>query len=376
MLPAGPGDALVVEYGDGPTTHRVLVDGGTPPTHRAIRDVLAALPDQESMLELFVLTHVDTDHIGGVLKLLSPVPKGMEVRDFWFNERRHLEPASILGPVDGEILGVFLDRLPWTWNGVFQPEGKRGNFPVMIPDRPGAAPPCFELEGGMSITLLSPGPTEVTALQKAWAKELDTKKLDPSADDFAERLSEQMHRRGVEPPSLLGEEDAMTVDELAAQRFTEDPSPANGSSIAMLLEHNERSCLLTGDAVPSAMLPPIRALLRERRQTKLRVDAVKLPHHGSRNNVSPELVDVLDSPRWLFSTNGAQHDHPDPQAVARVIRPNRGRGVRLCFNYPKEVNLNRLRRWDAPASKEDWGYVTEFAPDPTGGLTLDLEAEP
>ena len=41
------------------------------------------------------------------------------------------------------------------------------------------------------------------------------------------------------------------------------------------------------------------------------MDAVKLPHHGSRNNVSQELIEVIESRSYLFSTSGAVYKHPD-----------------------------------------------------------------
>ena len=51
----------------------------------------------------------------------------------------------------------------------------------------------------------------------------------------------------------------------------------------------------------------------------LELDAFKLPHHGSRGNVTRELIQSVDCPLWIFSTDGTQFRHPHKQAVARVI---------------------------------------------------------
>jgi beta-lactamase superfamily II metal-dependent hydrolase len=364
MLPAQQGDALWIEYGPEESPFRILIDAGTPPTEPVVRQRILGLPEDERHLELMIVTHIDTDHIGGVLKLLTDPPAGLDVGDFWFNDRRHLQqaPVSHLGAIDGEILGEQLDTLGWTWNKGF------GNGLVMVGD--GDDLPVIELAGGMTLTLLSPGPVETDALKTAWLKELDDNELDPESPDYAEKLAEKMHRKGVGVPSTLGDEDTESVEELASHLFTEDGSPANGSSIAVLAEHDRRSCLLTGDAVPSALIPSIRRLLISRQQTSLRVDAVKLPHHGSQNNVSTELLDLVVSPCWLFSTNGMMHDHPDAPAVARVVLANADRNPKLGFNYPKSVNP-KADRWDASALKDDFGYTTEFAPD-TGGLCIDV----
>ena len=364
MLPAQQGDALWIEYGQEDSPFRMLIDAGTPPTEAVVRRRILDLPEDERHLELMIVTHIDTDHIGGVLKLLTAPPPGFDVGEFWFNDRRHLQqaPGSHLGAIDGEILGEQLDVLGWTWNERF------GNGPVMVDD--GDDLPVVELEGGMTLTLLSPGPVETDALKTAWLKELDDNELDTESPDYAEELAMKMHRKGVALPSTLGDEDTESVEELASHLFTEDDSPANGSSIAVLAEHDGRTCLLTGDAVPSALIRSIRRLLATRHETSLHVDAVKLPHHGSQNNLSAELLDLVVSPRWLFSTNGMQHNHPDGPAVARVLVANEDRQPVLGFSYPKGVNPN-ADRWDASQLKDDFGYTTEFAPD-AGGLRVDV----
>ena len=364
MLPAQQGDALWIEYGPEESPFRILIDAGTPPTAEVVRRRILDLPEDRRRLELMIVTHIDTDHIGGVLKLLTNPPTRLEVGDVWFNERRQLErpSESHLGAIDGEILGVQLDSLGWSWNEMF------GTGLVVVEDGDDA-PPSVELAGDIRLTLLSPGRDQTDTLHAAWLKELDEKDLDPASADYAEQLSEKMHAKGV-APSTLGDEDTETVEDLAAHLFEEDASPANGSSIALLAEHDERSCLLTGDAVPSAMIPSIRRLLASRHETSLHVDAVKLPHHGSKNNLSKEFLELVTSPTWLFSTNGTQHHHPDAPAVARLLLANQGRRPTLGFSYPKTVNP-QADRWDAPQLREDFEYETVFAPDATG-LTVDL----
>jgi hypothetical protein len=364
MLPAQQGDALWIEYGPEDDPFRILIDAGTAPTGGVVRQRILDLDEDKRRFELFIITHVDTDHIGGVLKLLADAPVGMEVGDVWFNERRHLEQPqeSQLGAVDGEILGFHLDRLGWSWNTSF------GERLVVVDDGDGA-PPTVELADGMRLTLLSPGLQQTEALHEAWRKELDEKNLDPTSPDYPERLSELMHAKGV-APSVLGDEDTESIDELADHAFDEDPSPANGSTIGVLAEYEEKSCLLTGDAVPSAMIRSMLRLLNSRQQTTLAVDAVKLPHHGSQHNISDELLGLLVSPTWMFSTNGMQHHHPDAPGVARVIRANVDREPVLCFNYPVGVNPD-ADRWDDSQRKEDGGYSTRYA-DGDGGLSVDL----
>ena len=95
--------------------------------------------------------------------------------------------------------------------------------------------------------------------------------------------------------------------------------------------------------------------------------AFKLPHHGSRRNVSVELLGTVACPMYLFSTDGSVFGHPDPKAVARVIRHG-GPGPTLCFNYRSEPN----RRWDDTALRERYSYRVRYPTAGQTGLVIDL----
>ena len=71
MLPARRGDCLWIEYGDPTQPHRLLIDGGTGGTRRTIAKRLRDLPPDQRRLDLLVITHVDADHIAGMLELLE-----------------------------------------------------------------------------------------------------------------------------------------------------------------------------------------------------------------------------------------------------------------------------------------------------------------
>jgi hypothetical protein len=59
---------------------------------------------------------------------------------------------------------------------------------------------------------------------------------------------------------------------------------------------------------------------------------VKAPHHGSRGNISKELVAKLNCNKWAISTNGNQFRHPDKEAIARIIAYS-PQGTMMWFNY-------------------------------------------
>jgi beta-lactamase superfamily II metal-dependent hydrolase len=100
--------------------------------------------------------------------------------------------------------------------------------------------------------------------------------------------------------------------------FGEDSSVANGSSIAVLFEAGGASLLLTGDAYAADLEVTIGQLLAQRREAKLHVDLFKLSHHGSRQNMTDGLLDLIDPGAILVCTDGSKFHHPDEDALEKV----------------------------------------------------------
>src|SRR5688572_1883120 len=88
VLPAEEGDCLLLTCRANEKAHHVLIDGGTPATAARLRARLERLPDRH--LDLLVVTHIDTDHIGGMVRLLRDPGFDFTIDDVWFNGFQHL----------------------------------------------------------------------------------------------------------------------------------------------------------------------------------------------------------------------------------------------------------------------------------------------
>src|SRR5690606_8585225 len=114
MLPAAHGDCLWVEYGDGHTVNRVLIDGGPAHTYPALRERILHLPAGHRRFGLLIVTHIDADHIEGVIRLLQDAPAlGCRFERIWFNGWEQLnrvpDPAGLpLGAMQGEYLSLLI----------------------------------------------------------------------------------------------------------------------------------------------------------------------------------------------------------------------------------------------------------------------------
>jgi hypothetical protein len=241
------------------------------------------------------------------------------------------------------------------WNRAVTLKGEKYPAPMVLPsDRP---PPTFELPGGLRLTLLSPGADQLKRLGREWRQVL--LQLEPGKAMLGRRR----------PPAPVTDFAKFDLEALARSPVTKDMSVANGSSIALLAEFDEHAILLTGDAHAEVLVKSIKALQRARgrENERLKLDALKLSHHGSANATTVELLALLDCQRYLVSSNGNIFYHPDREAMARVIL-NGGKRPRLYFNYRSPLN----ELWDAPALRARYDYHTEYPADGQAGLRVVL----
>jgi hypothetical protein len=367
VLPAEEGDCLLLTCHADDGDRHLLVDAGTAATKPALLERLQRLAPRR--IEILVVTHIDADHIGGVIPLLQDGAFDLDIGDAWFNGYRHLpRVAATRAFKEGELLTELLTgggtgdgarHVPW--NTLFS-----GGAVMRGPDdkktgRVLAPLPEITLPWGLKITLLSPTPLRLNALFEGWRKYLEElHKNQPSLE------TQQPPRTTTRGESLEG---------IARRESNKDAARPNGSSIAFLAEFRGRSILFGADAFATVLYPALVQLaarragladdVDEKCVPPLHVDVFKLPHHGSQGNVLFKLFDVIRADHYVISTNGKKKSsHPDEEAIARVIvrgRPSHGGRHTLWFNYASHTTT----RWMDESLKRDYNYDTAGAV--TGG---------
>jgi hypothetical protein len=357
MLPARHGDALLIQYGKD-RTRRILIDGGPLHAFPELQNRLDALPAGDQRVELLVVTHIDADHVEGIIRLLAMPEYKWPIapEEIWFNGWRHLEEARDLGGREGELMSALIHkRAGERWNRRF------GGHAVRVQSDSGDR---IELEGDMVLTMLSPDAQSLEDLLKDWRESAEDWEIDPG--DLEAAWAQLVEATKFHPDSEL----TLGPDDLTAKLRKllrgKDSGKANGSSIAFIGEFDGKSCMFLADAHMRVVCASLRRL-GATKDAPLRVNAVKLAHHGSKNNLTPEFLELVDAQNYLVSTNGERFEHPDREAIDAIIQGSR-RKPTLWFNYRSDFT----KSYEAGSMKPGAKYKTYYPAAGQQGIVVKL----
>lgn len=344
MLPASEGDCLILSYGADETALRhVLIDGGRKATWPGLKAALEGIAARGEGVELLVLSHIDADHIDGLLEMAEEPALPVTPKAVWYNgyeQMKALVPPGAPQPRGFRAADAYSKALAakgWKINEAFA--GKA----IYVEEH--EAPFDF---AGLRLTFVSPSRAKLWRLWTQWEQWRDTHPVGGI----------RVKGKRPMPPTL-------DVETLSAPSGNDSTAP-NGSSIAFIAEYGGRKVLLAADAHPDVLIATLTALAGE--GGRCAVDLVKLPHHGSRANLSREVLEKLDCRRYAVSTSGAVFGHPDPEAIARVLKYGGDGEKILYFNYAGERTLP----WDDAAHQARYGYRCVFPAAEGEPLAIDI----
>jgi beta-lactamase superfamily II metal-dependent hydrolase len=293
--------------------YNILIDGGTASTFDYS---LCKELKQINSIDLLVLTHIDSDHIAGLIRFIkNSLFKKIEIKKYWINAPNLLKitSGSKISYEQGSSFEKFLiekDEPKTKWKDIIHFNNK------------------FELASRIEAVVLSPTEEILNLLYEKWPKQTDEEK---------ENLSNVLIAGGAKSQIDKGELVKLAKEPFSPAKSLENDI-FNSSSIAIYLKLNDCSILLLGDSRPEVVIESLKKI-KKTIDNKLVVDFVKVSHHGSINNTSCELLDLIDCDNYIISTNGGNstHKHPDREVIARIIHhPNRDYNKlrTIYFNYP------------------------------------------
>lgn len=310
IFPVYQGDSIAILFNE--SKNCVLIDTGTRRSY--IKGGLKVRLEKLAKIDLLVLTHTDEDHIGGILKYFSDSTRKKNIFDkVWFNSGLLIKKE--LGLKEKEEIEISIDetenlnmsiRQGTTLEKLLLKENIWLQNLIKAGD-------TYNLHGG-KLQILSPENEDLATIYEQWELE-------------SNHLLNMSHSNDYNQP----------VADLIKNKYIENGTIANRSSIAFLFEYLNLKILLMGDGFPSVMERNLRKL-NWSETNKLKVNIVKVSHHANKHGISPSLLNIIDCNKFIISTDGS-NGLPSKECLSRIVA-YKSEKITLYFNYKNDVTQN------------------------------------
>ena len=334
-LDAASGDALLVHYGRD-RRRLLVVDSGFAHTYDSVvRPRLAALAQQRQQdagatdpfggsaplpVELLVVSHLDTDHIAGVERLLAQRKREqdqgtdalLDVRRLWHNAFDDCVRAATGHSIEDITPVEELDEVRAASVGhaqrvrdLAQGLGLDGNQPFG-----GLVTGVLEVDDlgeGVTATVIAPTQTRLEKLRQEWVAKTG------------------------------GDESAAS-----AAAYVDESAPNLSSIVVHLRSATGRTMLLTGDARGDHVLEGLAEAKLLDANSHCNIDLLKIPHHGSDRNLEESFFERVTADHYVISGNG-RHDNPSKDTLAWIESTQGSRPYTLWLTYDHNTEWIRTR---------------------------------
>ncbi|HEV2747098.1 MAG TPA: hypothetical protein VGW34_07350 [Allosphingosinicella sp.] len=399
VLPAQQGDCLMLhsESEDGPGL--ILIDGGPAgvssdsliPRLEELRgeriDAGLIADDEPLVIDLLIVSHVDDDHINGVIDLLEGMlgrqqanePPLFKVKELWHNSFDRIlgndETGTLLASTQfgaasmAAVIEEAEEGAP-TDHAKVLASVKQGDDLKRL-----AAPDALDIpvNGQFGGALIQTVPGELVAREAAGIELVVLGPRRPELVELQEEFDKWLKRQ---PPAERTEASLLAA--------LDDESAANLSSIVLLARKDDRTILLTGDARSDKVLEGLKDCGLCGDGETIEVGILKMPHHGSIRNLDDEgdFLGRVTSRNYIFSGNG-EHGNPDRETFELLFKTRADAAMNLYLTYPlPDIDRERRKVYDKERSKKikkgkdvpEWsdqehGLAAILSPPP-GGATV------
>lgn len=325
VIKAKYGDGFVFQTARGEKSFTMVIDGGPSGATFEFRDILN---NEYPKIDMIVLTHYDNDHIVALSDyLVYNRERALTVGKYWLNLPQFISmpnPSSEVGYDDALNLQEFMEKL-------------EADASIKIFWREPVTVKTTYSDDNELVKLTAISPTEIS--------------LRDNFEAFSRKEAERLEKEGKILLIAADKDDKKETDSNEDQSFenllnkkaAKDKSLTNKASIAFICEvWDGTKILFSGDATADTMYEALDDM-KYTPDNPLEVDLFKLPHHGSKSNISLELLSLVKTNNYLITTNGSRYHHPDRETLAKIIlNPYRkmDETVNIYLNY----SLSDLRR--------------------------------
>jgi beta-lactamase superfamily II metal-dependent hydrolase len=360
---------------------RILVDGGMRASYQAfVAPALGGLASRGEALDLVYVSHIDQDHIAGVLQLMDDVvawrvhdfqvdngnpthpaptaPRPPQVKEIWHNAF-HEQVSENAGAI-GDLLAATAAMLSGSSDDALQtvataqrelatsiPEAiklsrrisaEQLNIPLnkrfqqkLAFVRTHEAPPRPIRLGSLQILVIGPFEEDLDRLRQQWSTWLT---------DNQERLA-KIQKKAQRDAERLGTNDVHALLELRiaqAQALGDRTkvTPPNLASLMLLIMERGKTVLLPGDGHAADILKGLNYHGMLDADGRMHVNVLKVQHHGSEHNIDKSFVAKVTADHYVFCGNG-EHENPDLRVIEALIAARIG-NVACRANNPQAAS--------------------------------------
>ncbi len=315
--PALDGDFLRIHFGkDNKNMHNVIIDGGRSDTAKKVKKVVEDIFNEGEKIDAIFLSHIDNDHIMGLLQGLKLFSTDDEKKDLvdridriFLNSHRGMkifveEKHEAYGASEQiQLMELLICELGMK-NKVIETV-QMGDI-ISI--------------GDAKLYVLSPGEDQMEDFVKKYEKEKIVIGMMKTGDSI-----------------YAGKDDGRSRDLewWMKERIPEDDSEYNGCSIAFILEYDEKKAAFLADAFPSTIIDGLSAC---NLQIPYPVNCIKIAHHGSSRNTTQELLNALPTTNYIISTKKVS-SRPHKYVFSQMIKDGKEADVYMNYDWwLKDIN--------------------------------------
>lgn len=361
---SGCGDCifLILEDGMSGESFHVMIDCG----HFSSEIKAFVENDLGLRLDMLIATHYDDDHIAGNIKMLLELDK-LEIGKIIFNcfqdydENATVEiPSGDKNLLDKYVTNIHLSPNPNNTK-ISAPQAALLSLLLKSNDKWFKAWNRKILIEGDTINVgnakwgqflvLSPSSEAWDNLKDYFVKEYVKcvhSRPPQGAFENQDAYWEMLLRIAASKPQIkkmIPISSSMITKSFLQKKAAVDPNevcitPPNKASLALVWECNDKRILLSGDAIASQLYEAIKKYYAG---NHILFEAIKIPHHGSKNNMSNELSLLIDSEHY-FLTGGKKDEGPNYETLAKIILHPIEDGIQShTVHYNRILNLTELQ---------------------------------
>ena len=363
-LPAEQGDCLLLRYGSKTAPRLMIIDGGPgdvywPTLAPRLQELKAdrKLSEKSALpLDLVIVSHIDDDHIGGILELMDEIAEA--------KDNRAPLPYRVGGVWHNsfdEVIGTTPEVLESSISAKF---GAASTAEAVLARRPELAH-----DAAMILASVAQGRRLRDAVKKlrtplnsafdgkpAMLDGADPKRIIDMGDGLefvvVGPMQSQLKKLKKKHDDWLKKNKKSRKDAEATLAAFADGSAANLSSIVIHATCAGKSMLLTGDARGDFIEEGLLAAGLMSKKKPYVTDVLKVPHHGSDNNVTEGFFQNVRATHYVFSGNG-EHGNPERTtfemlfAARESVESMSNDKFSIHLTYPiDEIDRNRKAEWE------------------------------